>query len=230
MGTNATKIARFQKTERLVSTVRCRTSVSGAIRSLTMSLRRMMLRIPRASSMATTAYTSDHARPNWRAMYATAKAEAPTNSVKIQKMITAGSTHYTGWGCNGDEHGDGEADRHQDVTRAVHLGKGIEPDPVGEQIQPGAVTHHHVLTDRAFADQRRGELRGDRHPRPIGQDHQEVEGGPHADQPDAHEALSLPDRPDDDPHQRQRIDVLRPLDVFEGGDEHGFPNDDHRHH
>ncbi len=54
-GTAPRKRARRQKIARLVSTVRVIVFVSGDIRSRTISQRRTMVRMPRASSIAMTA-------------------------------------------------------------------------------------------------------------------------------------------------------------------------------
>src|SRR5689334_21389271 len=86
---------RLQKIARLVSTVLCSTSVSGPTVSRTMSQRRTMLRSPRTTSIAKMAKMREPTIPYCRAISENANAEAPTRIVKIQKMITAGSTHYT---------------------------------------------------------------------------------------------------------------------------------------
>src|ERR1700704_3867079 len=93
-GRAARKSARRQKIARFVSTVRVRVSVSAEIRSRRMSERRTMLSSPRHRSMATNASAIDHASPRCKKMYVNAKVDAPTKSVKIQKMITAGYPLY----------------------------------------------------------------------------------------------------------------------------------------
>src|SRR5256885_11913902 len=102
-------------------------------------------------------------------------AVAPTKNVKIQKMITAGSTHYTCWGCGRDEDRDRDSDGDQNVAQAVRFRHWIERDPVPEKVEIGTGTHHGVLPERASAEQRPGDLRRHRHAASIGRNHDPIE-------------------------------------------------------
>src|SRR5579864_5114462 len=124
-------------------------------------------------------------------MSAKAKAVLPTKSVKIQKMITAGSTHYTGWGCGGHEDRDREPQRDQDVARAVCLGHRVEPDPVRQGVEVSRRAHHGVLAQVAVARQRAGELGGHGHPATVRDDHYEVQRRSRRDEPDAWQASEM---------------------------------------
>src|SRR6266545_7734614 len=118
--------------------------------------------------------------PSWSAISPKAKAEAPTKSVKIQKMITAGSTHYTACGfgrpllrASQHERGDQDARPEHQVARAVGTPERAagrdhgESDPVTKPVEMRARRHRRV---HRHAGPDRRDRGGDRHASAIGQD------------------------------------------------------------